>query len=933
MNLSPGRISQLVNRLLKEKRLKREGRKMFRPPTTRGAAPVKESRTETDISEPQKSVVGDPNVTIARHALKPAKTASDDMLSREHWHAYTSPATISQETGVPISQMLRSVAKELTDNALDWCDRHDCQGAVTAQLEGSHTIVVTNAGPGWEAGSEKLAEIFSLARGSMSSKLWRLPARGAMGLGLIQVTGSVASGDGTITIKSCNRRTVLRPQIEDGLTQIVETTQTEYPIGTEIRIEVDPAYPADPYTLQWARIAIQLARKSQPPYLGRASVHGFDTDALFGLLHAVGPKMKLRDFLSRFEGCSTRSIQHKAAERFGAKCLCSELSREEAALLLRILQEGTKPVGPHRLKVMGREAWPCYDQGYAVFKDCFEHGARAPLANIPFVVECWATVEQNEDGVEFSQFTINRTPTNSTAFARRGRGRDVDLIINGRRIELSLPKVQIRFALNITSLFVPVLSGGKRVDITPFANAVGQAVKQAVTRAQRSARRSAPANPRSKDDDQDKHPPGKLHQILKEAVELEFCSPDELTVLSKRKDPYRLDTATGHRLGRWCALLIERFLAPQAKIHLRGCHYVLASAANVTRPDGSPYINSDPMWVWFDETAMKAARWLGYVRFDRIVDERNAPPELYLPPYYTVEPERGNGKRIIVPGLAETMPCFTSPQWPVVQPYRIISVGEKTSLRPVLLPIAKEVGGELLLPTGEMSDTMIAELAARCALDPRPSVVLYFSDFDPAGRQMPVSLARKLQALRDLLYPQLNIRVHHVALTLEQVRELDLPSTPLKPKEARASRWREIMGHEQPEIDALAALNPDALTAIAREAIRPYCDPTLAERTAEAEQKWRDQCDVVLALEPAYVNIRTKIETELAQLEELGQKLSSLQDQAAALLAAVEPPPIELPFALPLANPGEPLFDSGARFADATRRLRQYRDLIDPNED
>jgi hypothetical protein len=62
-------------------------------------------------------------------------------------------------------------------------------------------------------------------------------------------------------------------------------------------------------------------------------------------------------------------------------------------------------------------------------------------------------------------------------------------------------------------------------------------------------------------------------------------------------------------------------------------------------------------------------------------------------------------------------------------------IGEKISLRPVLLPIAKEVGGELLLPTGETSDTMIAELAARCAIDPRLSVILYFSDFDPAGRQ------------------------------------------------------------------------------------------------------------------------------------------------------------------------------------------------------
>src|SRR6516165_5654388 len=178
-----------------------------------------------------------------------AKTASDDMLSRAHWHAYTSPSTISAETGVPISHMLRSVAKELTDNALDWCDRHDCPGEVTVQLEGSHTIVVTNAGPGWVPGPQEFAAIFSLARGSISSKLWRLPTRGAMGLGLIQVTGAVASGNGTITISSCNRRTVLRPRVEDGRTEILEASEIDYPLGTSIRVEIDQAYPVDPDTL------------------------------------------------------------------------------------------------------------------------------------------------------------------------------------------------------------------------------------------------------------------------------------------------------------------------------------------------------------------------------------------------------------------------------------------------------------------------------------------------------------------------------------------------------------------------------------------------------------------------------------------------------------------------------------------------------------
>jgi hypothetical protein len=71
------------------------------------------------------------------------------------------------------------------------------------------------------------------------------------------------------------------------------------------------------------------------------------------------------------------------------------------------------------------------------------------------------------------------------------------------------------------------------------------------------------------------------------------------------------------------------------------------------------------------------------------------------------------------------------------------------------------------------------------------------------------------QAHRDLRYPDLEVQVHQVALTREQVREFGLPSTPLKEKERRAAAWRAKWGHDQTEIDALAALRPDLLEQIA----------------------------------------------------------------------------------------------------------------------
>jgi hypothetical protein len=49
----------------------------------------------------------------------------------------------------------------------------------------------------------------------------------------------------------------------------------------------------------------------------------------------------------------------------------------------------------------------------------------------------------------------------------------------------------------------------------------------------------------------------------------------------------------------------------------------------------------------------------------------------------------------------------------------------------------------------------------------------------------------------------------------------DLPSTPLKQTEKRKTRWREIMQHEQTEIDALRYARR---WRIARAAVEPFYD-------------------------------------------------------------------------------------------------------------
>ncbi len=194
--------------------------------------------------------------------------------------------------------------------------------------------------------------------------------------------------------------------------------------------------------------------------------------------------------------------------------------------------------------------------------------------------------------------------------------------------------------------------------------------------------------------------------------------------------------------------------------------------------------------------------------------------------------------------------------------------GEKASLEPIALPIAEEYEADLYLVTGEISDTLVHQIVRDAAEDGRPLVVFTLSDCDPAGRQMAVSIGRKLQAFRDLLFSDIEFELVPVALTPDQVRELNLPSTPLKETEKRADRWRDAFGVDQTEIDALTTpANAAILERLIRQAFLPYIDRSLGRIRAEAETR----------------------------LETLREQIASINEQLELTAGDIALPPIEVP--------------------------------------
>jgi hypothetical protein len=398
---------------------------------------------------------------------------------------------------------------------------------------------------------------------------------------------------------------------------------------------------------------------------------------------------------------------------------------------------------------------------------------------------------------------------------------------------------------------------------------------------------------------------GALRRALDEARLASGLTLSELTVLGRERDPFLLDTPTGHRNGLWLKAQFDRLLATTSLTHWRGVHYVLVAAGDVIKPDGAPYLNTRRDYLWLTEMAAKAAKWLGYADTDLIVDKRNDALVIFR------SPDWGGGapaRAYASLGLpfellslnldsAAVGDCLPWPSLPTMlaapQPYLLAFFGEKSSLAPVLRPAAQLYHANMYLCAGEISDTLILHMAKDAAADPlkRPLAVVTFSDFDPSGRQMPVSIAWKLMAHRVKDFPSLNFKVVPASLTIEQVIDLQLPVTMVKRGDKRAEKWEAVYGERlraagltmrdpdspgrfapaQVEIDALAALRPDTLADIARRAIAGvYYDPTLQRRSSHAQSGWRVEAQTAIErqIDPAhFAEVKVDAEDALDRLK------------------------------------------------------------------
>jgi hypothetical protein len=139
--------------------------------------------------------------------------------------------TLGQKAGVPTDRLPRLAAKELVANALD-------AGGVCCFGKLVSGFFVGDNGPGLPGTDEAIAALFSVRRPMTTSKLTRMPTRGALGNGLRVVAGAALASGGSLVVSTRGRTLRLQPQ-EDGTTRVVGSTPYAKD-GTRVEVYFGP---------------------------------------------------------------------------------------------------------------------------------------------------------------------------------------------------------------------------------------------------------------------------------------------------------------------------------------------------------------------------------------------------------------------------------------------------------------------------------------------------------------------------------------------------------------------------------------------------------------------------------------------------------------------------------------------------------------------
>lgn len=391
-------------------------------------------------------------------------------LVREDWKLFRSIETLCQKAGVHRQFIPLLVVKELVDNALDATG--DCE----LELVDDHSFRVTDNGAGIDP--EWIEQYFSINRPMISSKLLRLPSRGALGNGLRVVTGSVIATGGSLTVSTRGQVYRIHPQ-EDG-SSTKEWICTDSHSGTSILVTLGMTVNQD--TLSWGKTAIAFTRQGSM-FSGFSSPYWYTSEAFYELVNAAN--MPTDKFLSLF--CSSRKAVKilKQFEHESGSLLSTtdQFNFADTEVLMKLMREEIRTTVPQKLGEVG-DGFKNLEHSKKV-GDFWMASERGKFdASIPVVVEAWTGIHKGNTDSKESDLTIcvNKTPV--TADVRISTKQATSTLWGGG-LYIDVRSRPASFFVNIITPYMPITSDGKAPDLRVMSELIEDAVKRAASKAKK----------------------------------------------------------------------------------------------------------------------------------------------------------------------------------------------------------------------------------------------------------------------------------------------------------------------------------------------------------------------------------------------------------------------------------------------------------------
>lgn len=167
--------------------------------------------------------------------------------------------------------------------------------------------------------------------------------------------------------------------------------------------------------------------------------------------------------------------------------------------------------------------------------------------------------------------------------------------------------------------------------------------------------------------------------------------------------------------------------------------------------------------------------------------------------------------------LQDSWKGFSLPMWDD-QPRSVLISLEKDALSRLVSRIANRYSVRTFPTRGYPSFSYVQDMSRyiMTKLGGKRTIILYFGDFDPSGVDIERDLTDRLEK-----YGTKEFEIHRVALTLDQIKQYNLPPMPVKRSDARADGFLAEHGDRAVELDAL---DPNLFQRIVDKAIRQQVD-------------------------------------------------------------------------------------------------------------